>query len=84
MNPKSASSAAGSMNVKSTSGSTSSSFAMASDMGEAEAEMSGSSYVKGPTQKLIIDTFNIPTHLTQREKYQTFVLLMPSTWLFKM
>jgi len=68
MNPKSASSAAGSMNVKSTSGSTGSSFAMASDMGEAEAEMSGSGYVKGPTQKLIIDTFDIPTHLTRREK----------------
>ena len=70
MNPKSASgSAAGSISVKSSgSGSVASSSAAPSDIAGPIKSGSKSAYIEGPMQKTLIETFNIPAHLTHREK----------------
>jgi len=70
MNPKSASgSAAGSIYVKSSgSGSAVSSFAAPSDMDEPVTSGSKPPHIEGPMQQILIETFNIPAHLTHQEK----------------
>jgi len=70
MNPKSASgSAAGSIYVKSSeSGSAVSSFAAPSDMDEPVTSDSKPPHIEGPMQQILIETFNIPAHLTHQEK----------------
>jgi hypothetical protein len=62
------------MNVKSASGSGSaaaSSFTAPSSIAEPAASGSGSNetpYIKGPMQRILIETFNIAAHLTHRQK----------------
>jgi len=62
------------MNVKSASGSGSaaaSSFTAPSSVAEPAASGSGSNetpYIKGPMQRILIETFDIPAHLTHRKK----------------
>ena len=62
------------MNVKSASGSGSaaaSSFTAPSSVAEPAASGAGSNetpYIKGPMQRILIETFDIPAHLTHRQK----------------
>jgi hypothetical protein len=70
MNPKPASgSAAGSIYVRSSgSGSAASPSVAPSDMAGPVTSGSKPAYIQGPMQKILIETFDVPAHLTHRDK----------------